>query len=164
MSRTRGFSLFELAVAFALVAIFAGVLLERAVYYQELAEKSSMEQVALDLRSSVNLRVAELVLENRFAELHSLALLNPFDLLVQKPHNYLGVLIDPSPERAIPGNWYFDGKSKEVVYSPDLGRYFALDEGGQKRVAWRIVLVPGAKGSGPAQWARFELVKPYRWF
>lgn len=164
MSRTRGFSLFELAVAIALIAIFAGVLLERAVYYRELAEKSNMEQVALDVRSSVNLRVAELVLENRFAELHSLALQNPFDLLVQKPHNYLGVLEDPLPERAIPGNWYFDSKSKEVVYCPDLGRYFALDEGGKKRVAWRIVLVPGAKGSIPAQWARFELVKPYRWF
>jgi prepilin-type N-terminal cleavage/methylation domain-containing protein len=161
---TRGFSLIELVVALALVAIFAGVLLDRAVYYQELAEKASMEQVAADLRSSVNLRTAELALENRFAELDALVLKNPFDLLVRKPQNYLGVLEEPPADRVIPGNWYFDNKSKEVVYSIDLGRYFTPDERGQKQVAWHMTLVPSADKPGQPQWARFELVRPYAWF
>lgn len=163
MGRARGFSLIELVVALTLVAIFAGVLLERMVYYQELAEKASMEQVAADLRSSVNLRAAELALENRFTELDALALQNPFDLLVRKPQNYLGVLEASSPEQAISGNWYFDRKSKEVVYSVDLGRYFTPDERGLKQVAWHVVAVPGDKPEKP-QWARFELVRQYRWF
>lgn len=161
MSRGRGFSLIEFAVAFALIAILAGTLLERLVYYQERAEKAAMEQVAMDLRSSVNLRVAELVLNNRFADVDELALENPFELLVQKPQNYLGVLDSPPPDRVTPRSWYFDKKSKEVVYSIDLGRYFSPDVSGKMQIAWHVVVVPGDKRP---QWARFELVKPYRWF
>jgi prepilin-type N-terminal cleavage/methylation domain-containing protein len=161
--RLRGFSLIELVVVLALVAVFAGVLLDRTVYYQELAEKASMEQVAADLRSSVNLRVAELALENRFAELDALVLKNPFPLLARAPQNYLGVLEDPSREGVSPGNWYFDNKTKEVVYSIDLGRYFTPDESGLKRVAWQVVPVTGDRPGKP-QWARLELVRPYRWF
>ncbi len=147
-----------------MIAILIGTLLDRATYYQERAEKASMEQVALDLRSSVNLRVAELVLDNRFADLNELVLENPFDLLARKPQNYLGVLDNPSPEHAVPGNWYFDKRTKEVVYCPDLGRFFTPNDGARKRVAWHVVLVPGAKpGNGP-QWARFELARPYQWF
>lgn len=158
MRRTRAFSLIELVVTLTLVGVLGGVLLERTVYYQERAEKASMEQVAADLRSSVNLRVAEIVLENRFAELDVLVLQNPFDLLVRKPQNYLGVLGDPPAGGVPPGKWYFDKKSKEVVYSIDLGRYFTSDAQGVKQVAWHVVRGPNV------QWARLELVKPYSWF
>ena len=164
MRRARGFSLIELAITLALISVLAGLLLERMVYYQEVAEKASMEQVAADLRSSVNLRAAELVLDNGFAELDELVLKNPFELLAQKPQNYLGVLDGPSPEQVPGGKWYFDKRSKEVVYSIDLGRYFVSDGRGPKRVAWRIETVAGAGRPGTAQWARLELVRPYRWF
>ena len=66
-------------IALLLVAVLVGVFLDRSLYYRELAEKSAMEQVALDLRSSVNLRVAELVLQSRFADLVPLAAQNPMD-------------------------------------------------------------------------------------
>jgi general secretion pathway protein G len=161
MRGARGFSLIELVVALALIAVLGGVLLERTVYYQEIAEKANMEGVAADLRSSVNLRVGELMLANRLTELDALASENPFDLLVRKPQNYLGVLDGPSSEQVAPGNWYFDKKSKEVVYSVDLGRYFVPDEGGSKRVAWHVVLV---KGAAKPEWARLELTRPYKWF
>lgn len=151
-------------VALLLISVLIGVFLERAVYYQELAEKAAMEQVALDLRSSVNLRVAELVLVNQAAELRGLASQNPMDLMARKPANYLGVLRDPAPESVAPGNWYYDNGSKELVYNVDLGRYFVPDARGRKRAAWRVALVPEAGGAAAPQWARFELVEPYRWF
>ena len=151
-------------VALLLIAVLIGVFLERALYYRELAEKSAMEQVAMDLRSSVNLRVAELVLENRFADLGAMPAQNPMDLLAGKPQNYLGVLDDPQPASQAGGNWYFDKKSKEVVYCVDLGRYFAPDESGRSCVSWHVVLVPGTDASAAPQWARLQLVKPYRWF
>jgi general secretion pathway protein G len=161
----RGFSLVELVVSLTLVAILVGVFLDRALYYRELAEKSTMEQVALDLRSSVNLRVAELVLENRFADLKRLPEVNPIELLGRKPQNYLGVLPDGNPLAGTAGNWYFDKTLKEVVYFVDLGHYLISEKEGPKRIAWRVVLVRGADGkeSDPA-WARFDLVEPYRWF
>jgi hypothetical protein len=154
-----------LVVALLLISVLVGVFLERALYYRELAEKSAMEQVAMDLRSSVNLRVAELVLENRFAELVLLVGQNPMDLLVRKPQNYLGVLSGAPGETAATGNWYFDSMQKEVVYYIDLGRYFVPDEQGRQRIAWHITLVQGrAPKPDVPQWAHFELVKPYRWF
>ena len=164
MTRERGFSLLELVVSIGLISILVGVFLDRALYYREQAEKAAMEQVAMDIRSSVNLRAAELVLDNRFAQLKVLASGNPMDLLVRKPQNYLGVLPATAPEGVKGGNWYFDNKAKEIVYYVDLGRYFTPDARGEKRVAWHVVLVPGARGEKLPQWARFELVAPYRWF
>lgn len=151
-------------VALLLMSVLVGVFLDRALYYRELAEKSAMEQVAMDLRSSVNLRVAELVLENRFAELAAMPAQNPMDLLAGKPQNYLGVLDEPPAGSVKPGHWYFDKKSKEVVYCLDSGRNFTPDESGRQCISWRMVLVPGGVATPAPQWARFKLVKPYRWF
>ena len=151
-------------IALLLVSVLIGVFLDRALYYREMAEKSAMEQVALDLRSSVNLRVAELVLANRFGDLIPMADQNPMDLLAGKPQNYLGVLAGSGVQEVVTGNWYFDRTSKEVVYFVDSGRYFAPDDQGRKRVAWRVRLVQGTGGAAAPQWARLELVRPYRWF
>ncbi|MGH8673634.1 MAG: pilus assembly FimT family protein [Burkholderiales bacterium] len=165
LDRAGGFSLLELVVSLTLAAVLVGVFLDRALYYRELAEKSAMEQVALDLRSSVNLRVAELVLENRFSELVVLRSQNPMDLLVRKPQNYLGVLKGAGVQEVVTANWYFDNTSQEVVYFVDSGQYFEPREQGRKRVAWHVVLVPGSGGKEDLpQWARFELARPYRWF
>jgi len=160
--RCTGFSLLELVVSLTLVAALVGVFLDRALYYREQAEKATMEQVAQDLRSSVNLRVAELALNNRFQELAELPQENPFELLARKPENYRGVLAGVPVQEVVTGGWYFDKISKEVVYFVDLGQNFKPDESGRKEVAWHIVLVPGERGQ--PQWARFELVRPYRWF
>lgn len=160
--RGGGFSLLELVISLTLVAVLVAVFLDRALYYRERAEKAAMEQVAQDLRSSVNLRVAELIPDNRFQELAAMAAENPIELLARKPENYRGVLDGRGLQEVVTGSWYFDKISKEVVYFVDLGEYFTPDEKGRKRVAWHIVLVPGERGL--PQWARFELVRPYRWF
>jgi hypothetical protein len=120
--------------------------------------------VAQDLRSSVNLKVAELALENRFRELAALAGENPMDLLAAKPQNYRGVLDRPGTQEIEAGNWYFDKNSKEVVYYVDSGRFFAPDGQSRMRVAWHVKLVEGGGGAAAPQWARLELVQPYRWF
>jgi hypothetical protein len=125
---------------------------------------SLLELVALDLRASVNLRVAELVLENRFKDLPALADQNPMDLLDRKPQNYLGVLGRSGMQDVVTPGWYFNPASKEVVYYVDSGRYFAPDDQGRMRVAWRVKLVQGVGGAAAPQWAHLELVQPYRWF
>ena len=161
---TQGFSLLELVVSLTLVAVLVGVFLDRVMFYREQAEKSAMEQVANDLRSSVNLRVAELALDNRFAELAALPGQNPMELLARKPQNYLGVLDSARVQEVVTGNWYFDITSKEVVYYIDSGRYFVPDDQGRMRVAWRVKLEMGVGGAAAPRWARLELVQPYRWF
>jgi prepilin-type N-terminal cleavage/methylation domain-containing protein len=160
-----GFSLLELVISLALAAVLVGLFLDRALYYRERAEKTAMEQVAYDLRSSVKLRAAELALTNRFHELAAMPDQNPMDLLESRPQNYLGVLPASGVQEVVTGNWYFDKTSKEVVYFIDLGSNFTPDAKGQKRVAWHVVLVPGEPGkTDQPQWARLELVQPYKWF
>lgn len=122
-----------------------------------------MEEVAADLRSSVNLRVAELALNNRLDEVRGLAEVNPMDLMVTKPVNYLGVLKENDTAALAAPGWYYDLRLKQVVYYVDLGRYFEPDGEGRKRVAWHIVQAPHDIGQTP-QWARLELVTPFRWF
>lgn len=152
-------------IALALASILLGVFLDRAAYYQEFAEKATMEQVAMDVRSSVTLRVTELVVENRFAELRALPSQNPMDLLASKPQNYAGVVKHADSANVPAGHWAYDSESKEVLYYVDLGRYFVPDELGRKRVAWRVAPAAGsAVSSDGPQWMRFELVKPYQWF
>jgi hypothetical protein len=153
----------ELVVSLALVTVLVAVLLDRVLYYQERAELAAMQQVAQDLRSSVNLRVAELALNNRFQELARLPEQNPMELMERKPQNYLGVLPARGVQDVVTGSWYFDNSSKEILYFVDLGHNFVPDEMGRKRVAWHIVLVPGG-AQGLPQWGRFELVRPYQWF
>lgn len=143
--------------------MLVGVFLDRALFYREQFEKAKMEEVAADLRSSVNLRVAELALNNQWAEMRGLAQVNPMDLMVQKPVNYLGVLKQNDTATPVAPGWYYDHHLKQVVYYVDLGRYFEPDADGKKRVSWHINLAPQDSGQTP-QWARLELVRPYRWF
>jgi prepilin-type N-terminal cleavage/methylation domain-containing protein len=165
LQRDRGFSLLELVVTLTLVAVLVACFLDRALYYREQAEKAAMERVAQDLRSSVNLRVVELALENRFPEVAALTDQNPMDLLTAKPSNYLGVLPTGQMQGIVTGSWYFDKSAKEVVYFIDLGQNFIPDEQGRKRIVWHVVPVPGDGGKlDLPRWARFELVRPYKWF
>ena len=42
-ARAAGFTALELTIAIALIAVFASVLLDRLLYYQEAYEKANME-------------------------------------------------------------------------------------------------------------------------
>lgn len=154
----------ELLVVLIVALVLVGVFLDRTLYYKELAEKSAMEQTAWDIRSSVNLRVAELVLVNRFSDLEMLARQNPMDLLAETPPNYLGVRTNPDPATVADGGWYYDNASNEVVYCVVLGRNFVPDAKGRKCAAWRVNVVGGATPGSRPQWARFELARPFKWF
>ena len=87
-----GASFVEFAVCLALMGIFVGVLLERALYYQEYAEKTAMESTAQNIRTGMRYKVAELILANRLSEIQTLTDENPMDWLAEKPGNYLGEL------------------------------------------------------------------------
>jgi len=163
-ARAAGYTLLELVVSIIVVTVLLGVFLDRTLYYRELAEKSAMEQVAYDLRSSVNLRAAELVLLNKFEDLAGLATENPIDLLARKPVNYLGVLTNPDREALADGGWYFDSSTKEVVYCVVSKRFFVPGAPGSTCVSWRVSVARIDGQSGKPAWARFELVGGYRWF
>ena len=114
--RQRGVSLFEVAVVAIIVAVLAGVLLQRLTVYRDQAELAAAERTVSALRASLTLQIAQLRMQGRSADIDTLAGKNPMDWLREKPGNYAGELFDPAPADVQAGNWYFDRKTHILVY------------------------------------------------
>lgn len=114
--RQRGASRFEFAVTAAILAILAGVLLERVRFYQEQAELVAVRQVAANIRTALDVKVAQGRLPGHGVDLALLAGQNPIALLDRKPANYLGEYYSPDNAELPVGNWYFDRHDKTLVY------------------------------------------------
>lgn len=165
----RGFSLLELAGAFALVAIMATVLLDRLTYYEELAEKARMEATVSTLKSALRIRMATMMIEGRVQEYRLLAGQNPIDWLDKTPDDYRGAVSDIAGLAA--GAWYFNHADRTLVYLVRNGRYFRPDSEGLKRVRLKVVAIsdrPGTQSVSetikPADTVVIKLLEPYRWF
>jgi prepilin-type N-terminal cleavage/methylation domain-containing protein len=68
-----GFTLIELIVVVAVVAVLVGVGANRLAGYQEAAEAAAAESSFITLRSALHIRSAELIAANRWDELRRLA-------------------------------------------------------------------------------------------
>lgn len=133
-----GSKLFEFVIVLILLGILSMVVLEFMLHYIEVAEKSAMETTTMYLRSALRLRLAEVLVADNAAEAESLTRDNPMDWLREKPYNYVGVFDAPQPDAIGPGKWYFDAKSRELVYLVEYGREFVPDKDGLKRVRLRV--------------------------
>ncbi len=163
-----GASLVEFAVCMALMGIFVGVLLERASYYQEYAEKTAMESTAENIRTGLRYKVADLILANRASEIPTLADENPMNWLAERPPNYLGEL-DIAPADEPEGQWFFDKRNLELVYTVNNRRHFTPSMYRDFSVRYRTLRV--STGANPANapatgntWVSLVLVADYGWF
>lgn len=172
-ARAKGFTLIELVVVIAIIAILAGLLLERVWFYQEQAEKAAMEQVAGALQSALILQYANMLTHGRESEAKILTSENPLRWLMQKPVNYAGEFYDLTPASIAPGNWAFDLKSRELVYVPYRTDYFTPGTDGNKWVRYHVRLEyennvasrPAKSGAGEQSLVGvlFEPAASYQW-
>jgi general secretion pathway protein G len=164
----KGFTLLEMIVVISLVAILAGMLLQRVWFYQEQAEKVAMEQVAGALQTALVLQYGKLLTHGQESEAGTLATENPLRWLMQKPPNYSGEYYAIQPATIAAGNWAFDLKSRELVYLPYHADYLDPGTDGHKWVRYHVRLeYEQARGSKHAQELAgviFEPVAPYQWF
>lgn len=163
-----GASFVEFAVCMALMGIFVGVLLERALYYQEYAEKTAMESTAENIRTGLRYKVADLILANRVSEIQTLADENPMNWLAERPGNYLGEL-DSAPADEPKGQWYFDKRNRELVYTVNNRRHFSPSTYRDFSVRYRAMRVSAGAvtDSSPnfaGTWVSLVLVAEYGWF
>jgi len=171
-ARGAGFSLLELVIVVALLAVLWFVAIERLLQLRIDAERVAMLQVLGGLRSALGLEVAERVVRRGLASVVELQGSNPMALLAETPHNYVGELDAPDPASVPAGSWYFDRRSRVLVYRV---RYPEAFEGGPAegppRARFRVEVVwrdrdgdgrldPRVDGIGGVRLAPME---PYRW-
>ena len=106
-----GFSLFEFVVAIAIVAVFGGVLLQRMLYLQEIAEMTAMNLTVANLRTGLRNKTGDLLIRDKVVEIATLADENPVNWLQAQPENYLGEF-DLTP----------DGLARQMVLRQNAAR------------------------------------------
>ena len=168
MRRAGGHTRFELLVAVCLIAILAGVLLERLLYYQEQAERTAMETTIMHIRSGMRWHVADLMTQQRSHEIGAMLEQNPVRWLQRPPAGYLGALTE-LPEGGVPGgSWYFDSLRHELVYVPQLKRFLSGGlEGREIRFQVQAKISTWKKNGDAAENAEgidISVGQPYRWF
>jgi general secretion pathway protein G len=168
--RHAGFTLFELIVVICIVAVLAGVLLNRLRVYEEAAEKAAMQQTAAAIKSALQMRVASYMISGRDKEIENLRSENPVRWLQENPAGYAGEFYADAYARVRPGSWYFDLTSRELVYVINLGNNFKPGPDARKWVRYQVRIgyeeVP-ERGGPPRKvlsTASFAPVQPYVWF
>src|SRR3989442_5369371 len=113
----------ELVVVVSIVALLIAVALDRLLRFQELGERTAMEQNIAAINVALTMKFAALVAAGRGQAIENEVGANPVDLLARPPANYLGALYAPNPASLPPCSWYFDRQSGDLVYVPGRTRY-----------------------------------------
>ncbi len=167
---SKGFTLFELIVVIGIISVLVGLFLKRVPLNQELAEKAAMEQIAGAVQSALVMRYGALMTRGLVneKELKALDTANPMDWLQQRPSNYAGEFFDPAPQAIPPGHWFYDLKTRDLVYTVDHAEYFTPGSDGKKWIRFHVKFEyeQGAGRTKPGKEITatlFQPVEPYHW-
>lgn len=170
-NRAQGLTSGEMRLAIIVVSLLLLVALERFWFYQERAEKAAMEQMAGILRSALQFQLLGRLAKGRLSELQRLAEENPMDWLAEPPPNFSGARFGAGSQEVNKGSWYFDLKSRELVYVVAHSRYFTPGHSGRREVRYKVRLVyanaaPVGRDAADKSviGATLALVEPYGWF
>lgn len=164
-----GFTLLEVVIVIAVICFMLSIVIDRLLYYMEMAEKVAMEQTVGILRSSLHLQTASLVARGRQEDLMLLAEQNPMEWLAEKPKNYDGEVDGVDSQSVVGGRWIFDKKEKKLIYVVHNGRHFRTGNNAAKQVVFRVRLLYGNNGQAAVE-KRFvegvvlEQANTYSWF
>ena len=141
MHNQKGFTILELIVVIAVVALLASVALPKFYRLTLRAEALSAQGMIGQLRSALSLQMARGLYQgdNLAAWAHNgpRALYPMRDLLLEQPKKYLGVQ-ENSNKR---GSWYDDKKTHELVYVVRNDEIINGIAGVPKKVRWHISVV-----------------------
>ena len=127
---SRGFSLFELVVFIISVAIIYAFAANRFAGFPAQAERANFLAITTQLQSSLNLEVMTVLASGQGELVTAFEGINPMDLLLQPPFNYLGAFSNPDVASLDRRSWYFDLSREELVYLVnDIGGVFNQIEG-----------------------------------
>lgn len=163
--RQRGFSMFEMMVYILTASILFAAAFNRYQDFPGEAERANFLAILAQINAATNLQMMRTIASGEFQQAAVLEGLNPMDLMLTTPGNYVGVLggIDPStlPRRI----WYFDSTRGELVYLANDSRNLYWIQNGNRQpadsVRFRVINVYGAT----QRWEGMQLapVVPYEW-
>jgi general secretion pathway protein G len=168
---SAGFSLLELVVVIAIIAVLMAIAVSKYLALAVEAERVMMESVLSTLRVAVNMKMAEDIVEGRINDVRLLENSNPMDRLQQTPNNYAGEL-DGTETAGVPsGTWYFDRAEHTLVYRVHNVNYFQTVLEGLPRARFRVrVLFQDRDGDRVFDGTKDKLegvvvtpLEPYRW-
>lgn len=122
---SRGFSLFELVVFIISVAIIYAAAANRFAQFPAQAERANFIAITTQLQSSLNLEMMAMLASGRGGRLDAFEGVNPMDLLLRPPSNYLGAFINADSATLDRRSWYFDLDRQQLIYLVnDVGGVF----------------------------------------
>ncbi len=135
------------ALYVAIAGVLAAVLLERLLTYAEVAEKAAMEATVSRLRTALYAKVAYLALRGEYQAIESLSEQSPFATGDMKSSNYLGAFDGVPAGGGEGGKWFYDRVRHELVYVPNLTRYFSGVDGEQSPglIRYRVEVLKASK-------------------
>lgn len=162
--RAAGFTLIELIVVIVLISIISSAGAERLLYYEERAEKASMESTLAAIKTGLQVRLAELLLTNRQSAAAELEAQNPMHWLAEPPANFCGDYRVPAKS----GCWYFAAAARQLAYVPSASSHMRWTSGLHElrfsvRLKYDEVEAAGARHKVPTGIAMVA-AEPYRWF
>lgn len=164
--KPKGFTLIELMVVICIVALLFGVALDRLMRFQELGERTAMEQNIAAINVALTMKFAALIAAGRGAAIEQELEANPIDLLARPPENYLGALYTPPPDALPARSWYFDRASGDLVYVPGRTRYLSEPADAASGLRFRVVLSDASTRENDVAVLRQAFIRPkevYRW-
>jgi type II secretory pathway pseudopilin PulG len=150
-------------VVICVVGVLFGIALDRLSRFQELGERTAMEQNLAAINVALTMKFAALVAAGRGPAIEKEAGANPVDLLARPPENYLGALYAPSPETLPPRSWYYDRESGDLVYMPGRTRYLIETSGLRFHVVLSDPSPRQEEGVAELRQAMIRPRQPYRW-
>ena len=160
----RSQSLFQVSVVVVIVVLLAAVLLNALHYVQEKAERAVMEATVLNMASGLKMEISARVIHGQGASARELIGANPVQWLASQPQGYSGIC---GAQRA-PGEWCYDGATREMVYRPRLDRNLEFRATGARELRWRVglskeIAVPQAGENEPVGAIRLISTTSFIW-
>ncbi len=138
---SAGFTLLELTVVVVVISVLFLFAYQRYLDLLVDVEKSSVEQTLGILRSAIGMKVAQVIVNGKIAELKNYEGSNPVKLLAEMPKNYRGERANPDSFEGQGGLWYFNTTTGMLVYQVKNTQAFFNAGEGRPRMRFQVQLV-----------------------